>query len=164
MTWVHHHRTNTELRPASTRKRDFNKISQVKMSKSWRILMPKLNKTEKYLLLIQTICKAPMLKPTEAKVIELFENPSGAIFYRDMAELCSDSGTRKALLQKIKDSEGNIFYQLNQCDWYAYLEGSLELQFVLKAYKDMGHLFPHFEIEGMKPNVKDLNRKYSRYK
>lgn len=122
--------------------------------------MAKINKTEKYLLLIQTICKAPMLKLSEAKVIELFENPSRATFYRDMAELCSDSGTRKALLQKVKDSEGNTYFQLNHCDWYAYLEGNLELKFVLKAYREMGHLFPHFEIEVVKPDIKDHNRKF----
>jgi hypothetical protein len=117
-------------------------------------------KTDRIILLIQTICRAPRLSLTEKKVKEILGDPSRAQWYKIKQELLQDVGQRKAILIEQTDEEGNISYQLNQCDWFQYLEGSQEIQFILKSYKELGHLFPKIETEGVSANSKSLDRKF----
>lgn len=106
-------------------------------------------KTDRFLLLIQTICKAPRLSLSEAKVKDILGNPSRSQYHKLINELLSDVNARKAILMKKKDDEGNITFQLNECEWVHYLEGSSEIHFILKSYKEMGHLFPQINFEGV---------------
>ena len=118
------------------------------------------NKTDRFILLLQTICKAPRLSLSEKKVKEIMGSPSRANWYKIKQELLEDIGQRKAILLEKKDAEGNISYQLNQSDWYSYLEGTQEIQFILKSYKELGHLFPKIETDGITTSSKHLDRKF----
>lgn len=118
------------------------------------------NKTDRYLILLQKICKAPGLKISANEFKDIMGHTNDKTYHRDVAILCNDSGERKAILTKLKDNDGNITFQLNQSDWYSYLEGTLELQFLLKAYKEMGYLFPNIEAEGIENDIKNLDRKF----
>lgn len=117
-------------------------------------------KTDRIILLIQNICRAPRLSLSEKKVKEILGNPSRAQWYKLKLELLEDSGQRKAILLELSDEEGNINYQLNQCDWFQYLEGSQEIQFILKFYRELGHLFPRIDTDGVTANSKQLDRKF----
>lgn len=116
-------------------------------------------KTDRIILLIQTICRAPRLLLSEKKVKEILGEPSRAQWYKIKQELLQDSGQRRAVLLEIVD-EGNISYQLNQCDWYNYLEGTQEIQFILKFYRELGHLFPKIDTDGITASSKQLDRKF----
>jgi hypothetical protein len=117
-------------------------------------------KTDRIILLIQTICKSPRLSLSEKKVKEILDNPSRAQWYKIKQELLEDVGQRRAILLEIFDDEGNVSYQLNQCDWFHYLEGTQEIQFILKTYKELGHLFPQIETNGIATSSKNLDRKF----
>lgn len=117
-------------------------------------------KTDRIILLIQTICRAPRLSLSEKKVKEILGNPSRAQWYKLKQELSEDVGQRRAILLELTDEEGNTNYQLNQCDWFHYLEGSQEIQFILKSYKELGHLFPKIETDGISTSSKNLERKF----
>lgn len=117
-------------------------------------------KTDRIILLIQTICKAPRLSLSEKKIRELLGNPSRAQWYKLRQELIEDVGQRRAILLELSDDEGNNNYQLNQCDWFHYLEGSQEIQFILKSYKELGHLFPKIDTDGITVSSKNLERKF----
>lgn len=119
-----------------------------------------LNKTDRFILLIQTICKSPRLTLTESKVREILGNPSRAQWYKQIKELLEDAGPRKAILLQNTDIEGNVTFQLNQSEWYNYLEGTQEIQFILKSYKELGHLFPKIDIDGISVSNKHLDRKF----
>jgi hypothetical protein len=117
-------------------------------------------KTDRIILLIQTICRAPRLSLTEKKVKDILGDPSRAQWYKIRQELLEDVGLRRAILLEHKDEEGNINYQLNQCDWFHYLEGSQEIQFILKFYRELGHLFPQIDTDGITTTSKNLDRKF----
>lgn len=117
------------------------------------------NKTDRVLLLIQTICKAPRLTLTEAKVKEILD-VSRPQYHRQISELITDNGERKAILLKRKDENGNIVFQLNECDWVNYLEGTNEIQFILKSYREMGHLLPKIDGEGISVHSKNIDRRF----
>lgn len=117
-------------------------------------------KTDRIILLIQTICKAPRLSLSEKKIKEILGDPSRAQWYKIKQELVEDVGQRRAILIEVNDDEGNTTYQLNQCDWFHYLEGTQEIQFILKSYKELGHLFPKIETDGITANSKQLDRKF----
>lgn len=118
------------------------------------------NKTDRIILLLQALVKAPLLTLSENKVKTILGDPSRAQWYKLIKELCVDVGERKAILIEKKDEEGNINYQLNQCDWYLYIEGRQQLEFIMNSYRELGHLFPQFEIEGFQTNSKNLERKF----
>ncbi|MEA9357255.1 WYL domain-containing protein [Bacteriovorax sp. PP10] len=118
------------------------------------------NKTDRVVLLIQTICRSPRLSLSEKKVKDILGEPSRAQWYKLKQELLEDSGQRKAVLLEMKDDEGNISYQLNQCDWYNYLEGTQEIQFILNFYRELGHLFPKIDTDGITASSKHLDRKF----
>lgn len=122
--------------------------------------MKDYTKTDRIILLIQTICRAPRLSLSEKKVKEILGNPSRAQWYKMRLELLEDVGLRRAILLEQKDDDGNINYQLNQCDWFHYLEGSQEIQFILKFYKELGHLFPKIDTDGITTSSKHLERKF----
>ena len=117
-------------------------------------------KTDRIILLIQNICRAPRLSLSEKKVQEILGDPSRAQWYKLKQELLEDVGVRRAILLEITDDEGNTTYQLNQCDWFHYLEGTQEIQFILKSYKELGHLFPKIETDGITTTSKNLDRKF----
>lgn len=117
-------------------------------------------KTDRIILLIQTICRAPRLSLPEKKVREILGDPSRAQWYKLKQELLEDAGQRRAILLEINDDEGNTTYQLNQCDWFHYLEGTQEIQFILKFYKELGHLFPKIDTDGVTTSSKNLDRKF----
>ena len=117
-------------------------------------------KTDRIILLIQTICRSPRLLLTESKVKEILGDPSRAQWYKLKQELLEDNGPRKSILIEMKDEEGNTTYQLNQCDWFQYLEGAHEIQFILKFYKELGHLFPKIDTGGIIARSKKLDRKF----
>ena len=117
-------------------------------------------KTDRIILLIQTICRSPRLSLSEKKVKEILGEPSRAQWYKIKQELLEDIGLRRAILLEMTDNEGNTYYQLNQCDWYNYLEGTQEIQFILKFYKELGHLFPKIDTDGISANSKNLDRKF----
>jgi len=121
--------------------------------------MAKINKTESFLLLIQTICKAPRLRLSDAKVREILGNPAKATYHRLINELCEDCEERKKILIKIKEGD-NIFFQLNDCDWIQYLEGKSEIQFILKSYREMGHLMPSLNVDDMVIQPKNIDRRF----
>lgn len=119
-----------------------------------------LNKTDRVLLLIQLICRAPLLTLSDKKVKEILGNPSKAQYHKIINELTNDREPRKAILLKIKDENDNIKFQLNQCDWVQYIEGTQEIQFILKTYKELGHLFPKIDSDGLPANSKHLDRRF----
>jgi hypothetical protein len=80
-------------------------------------------------------------------------------WYKQIKELTAGNGAREPLLIEIKDGE-NVFYQLNQCDWLDYVEGRQQLEFLMKTYQELGHLFPNFAIQGIQTNSKNLDRKF----
>jgi len=116
-------------------------------------------KTDRILLLIQALAKAPMLTLSEARVKSIIGDARSSL-YRNIKEFTEDVGARKAIFIKKKDEEGNISYQLNQCDWLMYVEGKQQLEFVMNTYRELGHLFPKFEVEGFQSNSKNLDRKF----
>ena len=117
------------------------------------------NKTERYLLLLQTICKAQGLKLSQFEFKKIMgDNPK--TLNRDENLLCKDHGERKALIKKIKDSEGNVSYHLNQSGWFDYLEGTLELQFIMKSYQELGYLIPQVEVLDSEFDIKNFNRMF----
>lgn len=118
------------------------------------------NKTDRIILLLQALVKAPLLTLSEKRIKTILGEPSRAQWYKLIKELCEDVGERKAILIEKNDEEGNISYQLNQCDWYLYIEGRQQLEFVMNSYRELGHLFPQFEIEGFQTNSKNLDRKF----
>lgn len=117
-------------------------------------------KTDRVILLIQTICRSPRLSLSEKKVKEILGEPSRAQWYKMKQEILEDSGQRRAILLEMTDEEGNTNYQLNQCDWFHYLEGTQEIQFILKFYRELGHLFPKIESDGITTTSKNLDRKF----
>lgn len=117
-------------------------------------------KTDAFLLLVQTICKAPKLTLTDAKVREILGDPSKANYHKMINELISEVGERKAILLKQKDENGNIQFQLNDCDWIQYLNAKREMHFILKSYKEMGHLFPKIDVDGVSVHTKNLDRRF----
>jgi hypothetical protein len=117
-------------------------------------------KTDRIILLIQVICKSPRLSLSEKKVKEILGDPSRAQWYKLKQELTEDVGLRRAILLELKDEEGITNYQLNQCEWFQYLEGSQEIQFILKFYRELGHLFPKIDTDGISANSKQLDRKF----
>lgn len=117
-------------------------------------------KTDRIILLIQTICRSPRLSLSEKKVKSILGDPSRAQWHKVKNELLEDNGERRAILQEIKDDEKNVTYQLNQCDWFHYLEGSQEIQFILKFYRELGHLFPKIDTDGITASSKNLDRKF----
>ena len=117
-------------------------------------------KTDSFLLLIQTICKAPRLTLSEAKVQEILGDVSKSQYHKLVNELISEVGERKAILLKQKDENGNIHFQLNDCDWVQYLEAKNEIHFILKSYKEMGHLFPKIDVDGVSVHSKNLERRF----
>lgn len=121
--------------------------------------MAKVNKTESFLLLIQTICKAPRLRLSDAKVREILGNPAKATYHRLINELCEDIGERKKILIRIKEDD-NIWFQLNDCDWIQYLDGKSEIQFILKSYREMGHLMPSLNVDDMVIQPKNIDRRF----
>jgi hypothetical protein len=122
--------------------------------------MKDYTKTDACLLLIQTICKAPRLTLTDKTVREILGDPSKAQYHKLINELTTDVGDRKAILLKQKDSEGNIQFQLNHCDWVHVLEGTQEIHFILKSYKEMGHLFPKIDVDGVSVHAKNIDRRF----
>jgi hypothetical protein len=124
-----------------------------KMSKDY-------TKTDRVLLLVQMICKAPRLTLTDGKVREILGKPSKAQYHKLINELCLDVGERKAILLKQKDENGNINFQLNQCDWIHFIEGTQEIHYILKSYKEMGHLFPRIDVDGVSVHSKNLDRRF----
>jgi hypothetical protein len=122
--------------------------------------MKDYTKTDACLLLIQTICKAPRLTLTDKTVREILGDPSKAQYHKLINELTTDVGDRKAILLKQKDSEGNIQFQLNHCDWVHFLEGTQEIHFILKSYKEMGHLFPKIDVDGVSVHAKNIDRRF----
>lgn len=117
-------------------------------------------KTDRIVLLLHALSIAPRLTLSESKVLSILGNPSRAQWYKDIIFLTSEVGERKAILIKIEDDEGNVSYQLNQNDWYSYLVARKQLEFVLNSYRELGHLFPKFEIEGVRFNSKNFDRKF----
>lgn len=117
-------------------------------------------KTDRVLLLIQTICKAKRLTLSDKKVREILGNPSKAQYHKLINELTEDVGERKAILLKQKDDDGNIFFQLNDCDWVQYLEAKKEIHYILKSYKEMGHLFPQIDVDGLSVNSQSVERRF----
>lgn len=117
-------------------------------------------KTDRVLLLVQSICKAPRLTLSDAKVRDILGNPSKAQYHKVINELTGEIGERKAILLKRKDSEGNISFQLNECDWIQYIEGSQEIHYILNSYKELGHLFPKIDVDGVSVHSKNLDRKF----
>ena len=117
-------------------------------------------KTDRILLLVQTICKAPRLTLSDKKVREILGNPSKAQYHKIINELIEDVGERKAILLKLRDEEGQLQFQLNQCDWVHFLEGTQEIHFILKSYKEMGHLFPKIDVDGVSVHSKNLDRRF----
>ena len=117
-------------------------------------------KTDRIILLIQTICSSPRLCLSEKKVQEILGNPSRAQWDKLKQELLEEVGQRRPILLEIEDDEGNTSYQLNQCDWYNYLEGTQEIQFILKFYRELGHLFPKIDTDGISTSSKTLDRKF----
>lgn len=117
-------------------------------------------KTDRFLILIQTICQSPHLSMSEEKIRDILGHPSRAQWYKLKQELTTESGQRKALLIEKKEENGSIFYQLNQSDWYSFLEGTQELQFVINSYRELGHLFPRFDTEGLSASSKNIHRKF----
>jgi hypothetical protein len=122
--------------------------------------MKDYTKTDRVILLIQTICRSPRLSLTEKKVKEILGDPSRAQWYKLRLELLEDVGLRRAILLEQTDEEGNTNFQLNQCDWFHYLEGSQEIQFILKFYRELGHLFPKIDTDGITTSSKNLDRKF----
>ena len=118
-----------------------------------------LNKPNRYLLLIQEISKATLLTISEKKLKDILGNPSRAQFHKDVTELTTDVGPRKAILLKKVDEDGNITYQLNETAWVQYLEAGAEIEFILKTYKELGALFPKIDVDGL-PLPKSLDRKF----
>jgi hypothetical protein len=125
------------------------------------IIMSKdYTKTDRILLLIQTICKMPRLTLSEAKVKDILGNPSKAQYHKLINELMEDNGARKSILLKQKDENSNITFQLNDCDWVQYIEGKQEIHYILKSYKEMGHLFPKIDVDGVSVNTKNIDRRF----
>jgi len=122
--------------------------------------MAKDTKTEAILLLLQILCKTTGQRLSQKTVKDIFGNPPDSTFYRNIKELLEDSGVRSALLTKVKDDDGNIWFQLNHCEWLQFLEGTHQIQFMIKAFKDMGYLFPKFEMNIPATDVKNLERKF----
>jgi len=122
--------------------------------------MKDYTKTDACLLLVQTICKAPRLTLTDKKVREILGEPSKAQYHKLINELTEDVGARKAILLKQKDDEGNIQFQLNHCDWVHFIEGTQEIHFILKSYKEMGHLFPKIDVDGVSVHAKNIDRRF----
>lgn len=117
-------------------------------------------KTDRIILLIQMICRSPRLSMSEKKVKAILGEPSRAQWHKVKKELLEDNGERRAILQEVKDDEKNVSYQLNQCDWFHYLEGTQEIQFILKFYRELGHLFPKIDTDGITASSKILDRKF----
>lgn len=122
--------------------------------------MKDYTKTDACLLLVQTICKAPRLTLSDAKVRQILGEPSKAQYHKLINELTLDVGDRKAILLKQKDEGGNIQFQLNHCDWIHFIEGTQEIHFILKSYKEMGHLFPKIDVDGVSVHTKNLERRF----
>lgn len=122
--------------------------------------MKDYTKTDACLLLVQTICKSPRLTLSDKKVREILGDPSKAQYHKLINELTKDVGDRKAILLKQKDFEGNIQFQLNHCDWVHFLEGTLEIHFILNSYKEMGHLFPKIDVDGVSVHAKNIDRRF----
>ena len=64
-------------------------------------------KTDRIILLIQTICSSPRLCLSEKKVQEILGNPSRAQWYKLKQELLEEVGQRRPILLEIEDDEGN---------------------------------------------------------
>lgn len=122
--------------------------------------MKDYTKTDACLLLIQTICKSPRLTLSDEKVRKILGHPSKAQYHKLINELTSDVGERKKILLKQKDENGNIQFQLNDCDWVQYLEAKSEIHFILNSYKEMGHLFPKIDVDGVSVQSKNLDRRF----
>lgn len=118
------------------------------------------NKTDSFLLLVQTICKAPRLTLSDEKVRDILGNPSKAQYHKYIHELTNDVSERKAILLKQKDENGNISFQLKDCEWIQYLNAKKSMHFILKSYKEMGHLFPKIDVDGVSVHAKDLERRF----
>lgn len=116
-------------------------------------------KIDRVLILIQEICASPQLTLTETKVQAILGS-SRSQWYRDRDMLINDSGQRKAILKIIKNENEETRYQLNTDNWYEYLEGTQELQFILKFYKELGHLFPKIDTGGITTQAANLERKF----
>lgn len=117
-------------------------------------------KTDNFLLLIQAICKAPRLTLSEAKVREILGNPSKSQYHKLINELLEDRGERKKILLKKKDENGNIQFQLNECDWTYFLEGKSEIQYILKSYREMGHLLPNINVDDFSVKSQTIDRRF----
>ena len=117
-------------------------------------------KTDRVLLLVQTICKAPRLTLSDAKVRDILGNPSKAQYHKIINELTEEVGERKAILLKRKDGDGNINFQLNDCDWVQYIEGTQEIHYILNSYKELGHLFPKIDVDGVSVHSKNIDRRF----
>lgn len=74
-------------------------------------------KTDRILLLIQTICMVPRLTLSESSVKEILGNPSKAQYHKIIKELTESSGERLAILEKNKDENGNTQFSINKCEW-----------------------------------------------
>ena len=64
-------------------------------------------KTDRIILLIQTICRSPRLSLSESKVKEILGDPSRAQWYKLKLELLEDNGPRKSILLERTDEKGN---------------------------------------------------------
>lgn len=117
-------------------------------------------KSDRYLLLVQTICKAPKLTLSDEKIREILGNPSKAQYHKYINELTEDVSDRMAILLKQKDDNGNVQFQLNDCDWVQYIEAKREIHYILKSYKEMGHLFPQIDVDGVSVHSKNLDRRF----
>lgn len=78
-------------------------------------------KTDRILLLVQTICSAPKFTLADQSVREILGNPSKAQYHKVINELTNDIGQRKAVLKKIRDEEGNLYFKLNHEHWFSFL-------------------------------------------
>lgn len=126
--------------------------------------MKDLSKTDRILLLLQRMSRAPLKRLTEEEVKDTLGDLSRASFYRLIAELSENRGELKAILTKIKE-EDKTYYTLNHKDWQEFASTDEESHFILDCLRHIGPFFSNLGdalgvFEGIKKKETKLNQKF----
>jgi hypothetical protein len=119
-------------------------------------------KTDRILLLLQTLKDAPHSRLSEDEVRTILGNPSRASFYRLISTLLMERGNLRPLIIKLKMGE-KTFYALNRQEWQQFADLDDETQFILHCMKNADHNFSHLAKElGIfeEQNIKGADQKF----
>ena len=119
-------------------------------------------KTDRILLLLQTLKDAPHSRMSEDDVRNILGNPSRANFYKLINSLLVERGKLRPLIIKMKMGE-KIYFALNRQEWQQFAEIDNETHFILHCMKNTENNFSHIADElGIfeRRNIKGLEQKF----